>query len=72
MVMSVDPKGPGAAAGVHQGDVLVAWNGEPIRHLHAIMRALGPDRVGQTVTLELRRAGQAKSLSLTIGERPAA
>ena len=28
MAMSVDPKGPGAAAGVRQGDVIVAWNGE--------------------------------------------
>jgi S1-C subfamily serine protease len=26
MVMSVDPKGPGAAAGVHQGDVIVAFS----------------------------------------------
>ena len=33
MVMSVDPKGLGAAAGVHQGDVIVALSGEPIRHV---------------------------------------
>ena len=72
MVMSVDPKGPGAAAGVHQGDVIVALNGEPIRHVHSLLRALGPDRVGQTVTLDLRRAGETRQLSLTIGERPAA
>jgi S1-C subfamily serine protease len=72
MVMSVDPKGPGATAGVHQGDVIVALNGEPIRHVHSLLRALGPDRVGQTVTLDLRRAGETRQLSLTIGERPAA
>ena len=72
MVMSVDPKGPGAAAGVHQGDVIVALDGEPIRHVQSLLRALGPDRVGQTVTLDLRRAGETKQLSLTIGERPAA
>lgn len=72
MVMSVDPKGPGAAAGVHQGDVIVALNGEPIRHVQSLLRALGPDRVGQTVTLDLRRAGETKQLSLIIGERPTA
>jgi len=72
MVMSVDPNGPGAAAGVHQGDVIVAFNGEPIRRVQSLMRALGPDRVGQTVTLDLRRAGETKQLSLTIGERPPA
>jgi S1-C subfamily serine protease len=72
MVMSVDPNGPGAAAGVHQGDVIVTFNGEPIRRVQSLLGALGPDRVGQTITLGLRRAGETKQLSLTIGERPAA
>jgi S1-C subfamily serine protease len=72
MVMSVDPRGPGATAGIHQGDILVAWNGEPIRHVHSLLRALGPDSVGQTVTLRLRRAGETRQVSLLIAERPAA
>ena len=72
MVMSVDPQGPGATAGIHQGDILVAWNGEPIRHVQSLLRALGPDSVGQTVTLGLRRAGETRQVSLTIAERPAA
>ena len=72
MVMSVDPQGPGALAGIHQGDILVAWNGEPIRHMRSLLRALGPDSVGQTVTLGLRRAGQTQQLPLTIAERPRA
>jgi S1-C subfamily serine protease len=70
MVMNVDPQGPGAKAGVHQGDVIVAWNDEPIRHVRSLLRALGPDSVGQTVTLGLRRGGQTKDLQLTIGARP--
>ena len=72
MVMSVDPQGPGALAGLHQGDILVAWNGEPIRHVHSLLRALGPDSVGQKVTLRLRRAGDTRQVPLTIAERPAA
>ena len=72
MVMSVDPRGPGAAAGVHQGDIIVTWNSEPIGHMHSLLRALGPDSVGQTVTLGLRRAGEARQIPLTIAERPAA
>jgi S1-C subfamily serine protease len=72
MVMSVDPKGPGALAGVHQGDVIVAWNDEPIRHLQSVLRSLGSDSVGRTITLGLRRAGEARQVPLTIGERPAA
>jgi S1-C subfamily serine protease len=72
MVMSVDPQGPGAAAGVYQGDIIVTWNSEPIRHVHSLLRALGPDSVGQTVTLGLRRAGETKQVPMTIAERHAA
>jgi S1-C subfamily serine protease len=71
MVMNVEPQGPGAKAGVHQGDIIVTWKGEPIRHVRSILRALGPDSVGQTVTLGLRRGGETKNVALTIGERPA-
>jgi hypothetical protein len=36
------------------------------------MRALGPDSVGETVKLSLKRAGKPIELNLTIGERPQA
>jgi S1-C subfamily serine protease len=71
MIMSIDPQGPGARAGLHQGDILLDWNGEPIRHVQSLLRALGPDSVGQAVTLGLRRAGDRRQVPLTIGERPA-
>jgi S1-C subfamily serine protease len=71
MIMNVDPKGPGAKAGVHQGDTIVTWNDEPIRQVRSLLRALGPDSVGQTVTLGLRRGGETKNVAVTIAERPA-
>lgn len=70
MVMNVEPRGPGAKAGVHQGDIIVAWNDEPVRHIRSVLRALGPESVGQTVTLGVRRGGETKNVALTIGERP--
>ena len=72
MVVSIDADGPGAAAGVRQGDVIVAWNGEPVRRLQSLLRALGPDSVGRTVTLGLRRAGEPAEVALTVAERPTA
>jgi len=72
MVMSVDPKGPGAAAGIHQGDVLVSWDGKPISRLQTLLRSLGPDSVGKAVTIELRRGGQVQQAKLQISERPTA
>ena len=70
MAMSVDPKGPGAEAGVRQGDVVVAWNGEAIRGLHHLLRALGPDSVGTSVKLSLKRAGEPMDVTLIVTERP--
>jgi S1-C subfamily serine protease len=71
MVMSVAPEGPGAAAGILQGDILITWEGEPLRDVHSLSRSLGPDSVGKTVALGLRRAGERQRIALTIGERPA-
>ena len=70
MVMSVDGDGPGAKAGVRQGDVLQAWDGQPIGSVNALLRALGPTSVGKTVALSLRRGGETRAVVLEIGERP--
>jgi S1-C subfamily serine protease len=72
MVMSVDPKGPGVAANIHQGDVIVSWDGKPIGTLQPLLRSLGPDSVGKVVEIELRRGGQSHQARLQIGERPVA
>jgi S1-C subfamily serine protease len=72
MVMSVDPNGPGAAAGVRQGDLIVKWNDRQIQGVRMLLRALGPDTVGSTIKLDLRRAGDPAEVRLTVGERPAA
>jgi S1-C subfamily serine protease len=72
MVMSVDPKGPGATAGIHQGDVLVSWDSKPVGGLQPLLRSLGPDSVGKLLVLELRRGGETRQARLQIGERPPA
>jgi S1-C subfamily serine protease len=70
MVVSVDPNGPGAAAGVRQGDVIILWNDQPIQGVRMLLRTLGPAAVGSTVKLALRRGGEPVDAHLTVGERP--
>jgi S1-C subfamily serine protease len=70
MVMSVDPNGPGAAAGVRQGDIIIKWNDQPIQGLRMLLRTLGPATVGSTLKLALRRGGEPAEVHLTISERP--
>jgi len=70
MIMAVEPGGPGAAAGLHQGDVIVAWAGEPVGSVARLLHSLGPDSIGTTVRIGLRRGGQEVGAEITIGERP--
>jgi S1-C subfamily serine protease len=72
MIVSVAKDGPGAAAGIRQGDVIVTWGGQPVPRIGTLLRELGPDSVGRNVSLGLRRGGNALELTLTIGERPPA
>ena len=70
MVMSVDPDGPGAAAGVRQGDLVLKWNDQDIQGVRMLLRVLGPDTIGTTVRLSLRRGGDPGEAHLTVRERP--
>lgn len=70
MVMSLDDDGPAKAAGLHLGDIVVAWNGEAVRGPRELIRKLGPDSAGVAVTLGLLRGGEARDVSVTIGEKP--
>jgi S1-C subfamily serine protease len=72
IVLGVAAGGPGEAAGIMQGDIVTAWNGQPVHSLRGIFRKLGPDAAGQTVELSLIRAGQPVSVRCTVGARPEA
>jgi S1-C subfamily serine protease len=72
LVVSTDPGGPAARAGLMVGDIVTAWDGKPVDRVREVMRALGPDSVGQTVDLGLLRGGAPAALKIVIGERAVA
>lgn len=69
LIVSVEPNTPGAGAGLLVGDILVGIEGAPIRDAQDLQRALGPERVGVTVRLQLIRGGVRHELSVTLGVR---
>jgi S1-C subfamily serine protease len=71
MVVSLAPGAPGEAAGILPGDIVLEMDGSPAPHPRALAAALGPDRIGQTVSLRVLRAGTVVSLSAVIAARPA-
>lgn len=70
MVMNVDKAGPSAAAGIRQGDVIVAVNDQKLSGVRALSRTLGPASVGAVVAVAATRGGEPVSFKVTIGERP--
>jgi S1-C subfamily serine protease len=72
MVVSLATGGPAANAGVLPGDILLDLDGTPLRRMRAVAAGLGPERVGQTVTLRLLRAGALQTLAVVVAARPAA
>ncbi|UFX47022.1 S1C family serine protease [Bradyrhizobium sp. 41S5] len=70
MVMNVDKAGPAAAAGIRQGDVIIAVNGERLSGVRALSRGLGPQSVGSVVELTVHRGGEPLNFKVTVCERP--
>ena len=68
MVMNIDKAGPSAAAGIRQGDVIVAVNGEKLSGVRALSRGLGPQSVGSVVELTVHRGGEPTSFKVKVGE----
>jgi S1-C subfamily serine protease len=66
---AVVPGGPAAAAGLREGDVLVALDGEPLAGSDALVRCLGRERIGRDCALTVLRGGRALTVSLRPAER---
>jgi S1-C subfamily serine protease len=71
LVVTVEDDGPAAKAGLLQGDTVVGLNGNTIKHLDDLFRALRGLEVGSAHTLRVIRAGQVQDLKVTVGERAA-
>lgn len=69
IVISVDPNGPGQRAGIKQGDILIRWDADPLHSVRRVYTLLGPESVGQTITLGMLRAGKPISLTVEIADR---
>ena len=60
---------PAAEAGIQKGDVVVAFNGMPIKTIYDYVNALKLAKAGQTVDVVVERDGKRVTLQATLGDR---
>jgi len=70
MIVSAEPGGPADRAGVLIGDILTAVGNTPVADPAELLAFLGGDHVGRDVEVKLIRAGEPKTITITVGERP--
>ena len=70
MVMSVAADSPAASAGIVLGDTILQLSGAPVARLRQLAERLGPESVGQSIELNLIRAGTVVSTTVKIAARP--
>jgi S1-C subfamily serine protease len=69
-VVSVEAGSPAAAAGLRDGDVVLAFAGQPVTGIDDLHRHLTDDRIGTAATLTILRSAQRRQLTIVPTEKP--
>ncbi len=67
LVAGVDEKGPAKVAGLEAGDVIVTFDGKPVKESRDLPRLVGQTAVGKTVEVGLVRKGKEQAVRVTLG-----
>jgi serine protease Do len=68
VVADVAQHGPAARAGLEAGDIIVAFDGQPIERSTQLQWLASTAGVGRSATLRVRRAGQRFDVTVTLGK----
>jgi S1-C subfamily serine protease len=71
LVASVGAGSPAARARISEGDILVAFGGEPVTGVDDLLRLLTDERIGAAVPLVLLRQGHRQQVTVIPAESPA-
>ena len=63
--------GPAADAGVQRGDVVTAVDGRPVQGSEDLTSAVDAKQPGDDLALTVRRSGDDRQITVTLGTRPA-
>jgi S1-C subfamily serine protease len=69
-VTGVVDDSPADNAGLKVNDVIIGYQGDPIRNMVEVINGIQYSKAGSTVELEILRAGQRQSVVATLRQRP--
>jgi S1-C subfamily serine protease len=64
LVASVEPKSPAAAAGLLDGDIILAFSGEPVTGIDDLHRLLSADGIGRAATVAILRGLERRHITI--------
>jgi serine protease Do len=70
LVMKVNPGSPAQKAGIRKGDLIVDFNGQPVRRMNELPDMVAETPPGTEVTVTVLRQGQEMKLKLKVAEMP--
>ncbi|NHZ84908.1 MAG: M20/M25/M40 family metallo-hydrolase [Planctomycetia bacterium] len=68
-IAGVSDESPAAKAGLVKGDVIIAFDGKPVKNLKDYSNYLKEQQPGDTVTFTVERNGEKKEVNITLSER---
>jgi serine protease Do len=68
LVGDVNPGTPAAKAGIQRGDIIIEFNGKPIKEMNELPRMVAQTAPGTEATVKVLRQGKEKTFTVTIGE----
>jgi serine protease Do len=67
LVADVTATGPAEKSGIQAGDVIVSFNGKPIREMRDLPRLVAETNVGASVDVVVQRKSEQKTLKVEVG-----
>ena len=71
MVLSLYPSGPAARAGLGEGDVIIAADGQPVTDEGVLNYRVATHKPGETMTVQVRKSAGAKTFEVRLDAPPA-
>jgi S1-C subfamily serine protease len=69
LLMSVEPNSPAEKSGLFLGDILIRLDGHSLQGMDELLAALNDGHIGQSVPIQIVRAGEVREMKVTVGER---